>query len=851
MKKVLFLALFTSFITTNTQAQLFGKKKKKEDNKTEQKSKSDKKEIKEISKKCSAHEGLFKLYQDTANGELYIEIKKEQLNKEYIYFSYVENGIVEAGLYRGSYRSSKVFDIQKSFDRIEFRLQNNSYYFDPQNAISKAANANINTPIAISEKIEAYSDSSFLIKASALFMDENFATIKPTYPPGYKGFALGKMSKDKSKIESIRNYPKNTDVRSLYVYENTGTAARGSSASTDGRFVGISYHHSIIEMPENDYKPRFDDPRVGYFTTKQTDLTSASATPFHDFVHRWHLVKKNPDAELSEPVEPITWWIENTTPQELRPIIKEGVEHWNIAFEKAGFKNAVVVKIQPDTADWDAGDIRYNVLRWTSSPQPPFGGYGPSFVNPRTGQILGADIMLEYVYILGRLRQEKYFDRAGLGLEFDNEMYLQDEHFCSAGSLMQEATVFANSAFALNEISEIEKSKFLVQSLKRLVLHEVGHTLGLNHNMKGSSIHSPKEIKDKEFMKTHTLCNSVMEYPSINFAYDKEEQTSYYDDKPGAYDLWAIEFAYSTALEDEKKEQERLNKILNRSTDPMLTFGNDADDMRSSGKGIDPRVNIYDLSNDPVAYGTERIKLIDEKLMPKLLTEYAKDGQSYQELTNAYLTLTGEKFKQLRIMTRQIGGIYVNRAFAGQDTDTPPYTPVAKEVQKAAIETLASYAFAPNALETDEKLLKHLQLQRRGFNFFSSSEDPKVHERILVIHEDLLSHLLHHNVLARVVNSAEYGNTYKLEEYLADLTKAIFDADKNSSVNHMRQNLQLLYTQSLIDYLKNKSALPSTTSQVLYEINKIDKIANIKSADISTQAHRDHLKLMIKKVLEP
>ena len=138
-------------------------------------------------------------------------------------------------------------------------------------------------------------------------------------------------------------------------------------------------------MPENDYEVRYDDPRVGYFTTQVDDQTSTSSTPYRDLVHRWHLKKKDPNAAISEPVEPITWWIENSTPIEWRATITEGVLQWNKAFEKAGFKNAIVVKVQPDDADWDAGDIRYNVLRWTSSPQPPFGGYGPSFVKPKDG----------------------------------------------------------------------------------------------------------------------------------------------------------------------------------------------------------------------------------------------------------------------------------------------------------------------------------------------------------------------------------------------------------------------------------------------------------------------------------
>ena len=836
--------------TTDANSQFWKRKKKKtEEKKAPAKPKSKYKSIKSVTKNCEKFDGLFPIYQDTTSGKMYIEINEDKLGEEFIYFSYVENGLMDVGSFKGSYRGSKIFKIEKSYGNIEFILENTKYYFNPDNEISKSASTNINKPIIISEKILGKTGEKILINASSLFLQENFSKIKPTYPPGWRGPRLGRLSKTKTKPLKVKNYPNNTDVRSLYVYDNG--SGRGSAAMTSSQSISITYHHSIIEMPENDFKPRRDDPRVGYFMTQVTDQTSASVTPYRDMIHRWNLVKKDPDAKFSEPVEPIVWWIENTTPKELRPIIKEGVERWNLAFEKAGFKNAVVVKIQSDTATWDAGDIRYNVLRWTSSPQPPFGGYGPSFVNPRTGQILGADIMLEYVYILGRIRQSELFEKAGLGFMNQNENNLHHDHqYCSVGVMMQEDVFFGNTAISLVDLKGIEKDKFLRESIQRLVLHEVGHTLGLNHNMKGSTIQSVEDLKNLEKMQREGMCNSVMEYPAINFALNKEDQTYYYDDKPGFYDHWVIEYGYSTALENEEAEKKRLDKILSKSTDPMLVFGNDADDMRSPGKGIDPLVNIYDLSSDPVAYGIDRIKLIDTKLIPQLMKKFAKDNQSYMELRNAYLGLNGQKARQLNIMTRQIGGVYVNRAFVGQATTTAPLTPVPYATQKAAMTALTKYAFAPEVFEVDANLVKHLQAQRRGFNHRGSGEDPKLLERNLQVQSGLLRHLLHPNVLKRVSNTELYGNTYKLPEYLTDLTDAMFKTDRNTAVSSARQNLQILYVKYLVAYLGNKQALYNTKSQVLYQLNQILVIAKEKSADIATKAHKQHLQLLIEKALK-
>jgi hypothetical protein len=224
---------------------------------------------------------------------------------------------------------------------------------------------------------------------------------------------------------------------------------------------------------------------------------------------------------------------------------------WNEAFEKAGFKNAVEIRVQPDTADWDAGDIRYNVLRWTSSPTPPFGGYGPSFVNPRTGQILGADIMLEFVFFTNRLRQQEAFDVAGISQWLQSkEAWLEKHpHACEASYYMHQAALFGVTTLSLTGASETEIKEYVENALYYLVLHEMGHTLGLNHNMKASQLHMPDKIHDKQLTEQIGLTASVMDYPTANLALDKERQGQFFTTKPGPYDLWAIEFAYGNLEE--------------------------------------------------------------------------------------------------------------------------------------------------------------------------------------------------------------------------------------------------------------------------------------------------------------
>ncbi|HET6565524.1 MAG TPA: DUF5117 domain-containing protein, partial [Xanthomonadales bacterium] len=391
----LFAALLSLFVSCPIWAEEEAADKEKEEKP---------KTIAEYTKDADRIDGLFTLYRDRKTGETSMLIKPEQLDKEYIYWMQIANGVVDAGFFKGAYGPSGIVALHRNFNKIEFVEKNTAFYFDPENAISRAANANISDAVLAVETIVAKDDTSgeVLITVDKVFGTEAMAQVKPTPNPDADPkttFTLGELNADKTRVLNLRSYPANTDIEVEYVYNNPAPVVLGKPAVTDSRNVSIRVMHSLIEVPDNDYQPRRDDPRIGYFSNEITDLTSTEAAPYRDLITRWNLVKKEPGAAMSEPVEPITWWIENTTPVEWRDLIRDAALEWNKSFEKIGFKNAVVIKVQPDDADWDAGDIRYNVLRWTSSPNPPFGGYGPSFTNPRTGQIIGADIMLEYSFM--------------------------------------------------------------------------------------------------------------------------------------------------------------------------------------------------------------------------------------------------------------------------------------------------------------------------------------------------------------------------------------------------------------------------------------------------------------------
>lgn len=804
-------------------------------------------------KNTVAFDGLMKVYQDTTDGKLYLKLTADQFNREFIYWSYAENGVASVGFNRGSFRANEVFTIRRYFDQVQFEIQNTAYYFDPATALSKAAEANISPAVLLSEKVvaEDRAKGEVLIEATGLFLGEALDRVKAPSAPGSREFGLGTLSKSKSRVAKVRAYPENTDVVVDLVYDNPNGTGGGPDV-TDSRYVTVRLQHSILAMPAEDYAPRRDDPRVGYFGQQINDMTSPNAANYRDVINRWKLVKKNPDEPVSEPVEPITWWIENTTPLEFRDVIQRAGEAWNEAFEKAGFRNAIVVKVQPDDATWDAGDIRYNVLRWTSSPFPPFGGYGPSFTNPRTGQILGADIMFEYVFVANRLKQAALYNNLGL-VDFQEEH--QDHASCGAGHYLQQSALFGMQALAEAGASEEQKKRYLEESLYYLVLHEMGHTFGLNHNMKASQLHLPKDIHNRELTERVGLVGSVMDYPAVNVSLDPKKQGQYFTTKPGPYDLWAIEYGYSTGVADADAEEARLNEILARSTEPELTFGNDADDMRSPGKAIDPRVNVNDMSGDAITYGVERMQLVN-RLYGTLLDRYRKDGQSYQELVQAYAILGGEVNNAAAAISRYIGGVYVERGFNGQAGAKDPFTPVALADQKRAMNALRTYVFAPNAFDAAAPVWKFLQQQRRGFGFFSQTEDPKIHDRSLAIQRNVLAHLLHPAVMKRLTDSKLYGNQYSVAAMTTDLTDALFAADWATPVNGFRQNVQLEYVDRLIDIagLGEKPAAgydrPSQ-SAALAQIQRIRQLVRTNpGSDAETKAHRAHLALKLDKALD-
>lgn len=803
-------------------------------------------------KSCTKVDGLFTLYQDTATGSLKMLVKPEQLDKEFIYQSFSLGGPPSLFLNQNMIRITWVFSVKKVYDKIEFQQENTAFYYNPDKAISKAKNADVSVAKFYSTSIVAKDSTGYLIDVDDLFLSQNMDPVKPNYsnlPPGIKIFNLGNLNKSKSSYLKLRSFPNNTDVVVSLTFDNPTPTANGSSHVTDARYVEVKMQYSFLEMPDNDYKPRFDDPRVGYFMDQLEDVSTYEYPNYHDHIHRWNLVKKDPNAALSEPVKPIVWWVENTTPVEYRDIILQAGERWNMAFEKAGFKNAVVMKMMPDTASWDPADIRYNVIRWVASDL----GFaiGPSFVNPRTGEILGADITIDFGMLLFSLNEQSL---SKLGFEAHDYQWdagndHQHNNYCSMAEGMKAQQGLALAMLTAEGASDVELKKLTEQFMTELVLHEMGHTMGLAHNMKASQMLSLAEAHDTSITHKLGTTASIMDYTIVNIHSDPTKQGDYYSTIPGPYDCWAIEYGYTPFSKE--NEEAGLQEILKRSADRKLDFGNDAD-IVSAWNGIDPRVMTWDMSSDVVEYAEDRYKGINTRIA-KLQDSYMSNDASYQKLLFMYYMMQRGRSSMARSVSRYIGGVYVNRNFPAEIGSNLPYTPVSYEYQKRAMQFLNDYVFDPHAFDADAALYPYLQMQRRGWNFGGGTEDPKIQNLVLGIQSQALSFILSSTNLYRINNTSLYGNTYNVAEVMEDLVNACFDADWKSEVNLFRQNLQTAAVEQFIAVAVNNGGVYDNISSAAAFVQIKDLAKSLKKnkgKDALTKAHRAKLLFMIESAIE-
>ena len=758
-------------------------------------------DFEELTQELKKQDGLLTIYSNLDQGKAYLALSPRQFNRNILLSATLESGVGEAGLFRGWPINDLVVQFREMpGDRIQVAVPN-TYLRNSDGAgwQQRLQESSFSDSIIFAMDIVSIDPTSQvkLIDLSNLLLEKDLANLTEGL-----GWVLNGYSRNPelSRLESLQMFPENLEVDSVLGFSGGGATDPlaglfnfSLSGIPDSRGFSLQVRYSLSAVPvNNSYQPRQADERVGYFTTAfRAPLQARRTDPFVRYVNRWHLEKQNPQAELSPPKEPIVFWIENTTPPEYREAIRQGILAWNEAFEAAGFQGAIAARQMPDNATWEPSDVRYNVVRWSDSINNWAIGYGPSRVNPLTGQILDADVILDanvirllrqqyqtrgldtpgaaefYLQLCGQRSQTWYLQwmamqQAGeAGLEMTRNLEgwptegsnhrLTDDH--CAGYLSAQHNAFG--ALALSTLSGVDFSsdeldKFIQEYLVALTAHEVGHTLGLRHNFAGSLLISPEDLNDTAITQSQGLVSSVMDYFPPNIAPPGTAQGEYFPSRLGPYDLWAIEYGYREASPSPlgRAEQQMLNRILRRSTEPALAYATD----ENVFDFIDPESQAWDLSSDPMQYAIWQLDNA-QAVWSRLNRLSVNPGEGYGSLRRRVDLVFSYFFNNAMTLTDYIGGQRFRRLNPWENPNITPFEPIAAEKQRAALATLNQQVFAPDAFEFSSQLINQLAPDRWrhwGVQLTSYPLDYPIYERVLQVQSMALSELFLADRLARV-----------------------------------------------------------------------------------------------------
>lgn len=761
-----------------------------------------------LTKDAKRHDGLLPLYRK--DDKLYAEIPQRLLDKEFFVTISIARGIGDRFLLGGlSWGDGD--DWVWAFHKVDDKLQvvrKNVRFLAERGSPEAAAVSN------------AYTDSilysvPILAKTPAgghlIDLEKIFFTDLPKISSQLSGFAF---AKDRSTWASTKAFEDNVEIEVAATYSSSGKT--DLDTVPDSRAATLTIHYSLSLLPQNNYHPRLADPRVGYFVTALKDFSQdADEDRFVRYINRWQLEKADPKAAVSPPKKPIVFWIEKTVPYRYRQPIREGIEAWNAAFEQAGFASAIEVRQQPEKTDWDPEDVNYNTFRWITSGR----GFamGPSRVNPRTGQILDADIIFDADFVKHWQTEFETFtpqsiawltgglDPIGVGGISRSAAGCGCGH-CSlfAGHSYQTALgVTALVATATPAVSEKEKEKLVRQGLKQVAMHELGHTLGLRHNFKGSSLATLAEINAADLGKRKPASTSVMDYIPVNIVPSGQPQAAYYPTQLGVYDVWAIEYGYKPLPGSRPQdEKDGLEKIASRSGEPLLAFATDED---TESGDPDPLSNRYDLGSDPIAFAKQRAALVQE-VIPQLVERFTADDAGYERVRQAFGVLLAAHGQAAFIASRLIGGLHGSRSHRDDPGAPQPFTVVEAKQQRQALDLLAEQVFSDKPFSFPPEFYNQL-VSTRWLHWGAKSvdrEDYPVHEVVLLWQQRVLDQLLNARTLTRLADSElklpADEDAFTVAELLDRLTKAVFaevgdlqDGDytaRKPAISSLRRNLQ-------------------------------------------------------------
>lgn len=763
------------------------------------------KPFKEIIKDAKELKGFFNLYQK--DEKVWIEIRPEQFDKPFLFTYNIPNSIGERGLYGSQMGRGYHVVFKKVGSQVQLLAKNTEFVATPGTPQAHAVAQAFSDSLLASAAVLSTPSSEtkgILVDASALLFNDIPAystrleyAYRTIYAMDRANTSFGKLNVDDSLAGFFVNAHFMTPrIAASPLVPPPVALPTPPQTTPDPRSFFVGFYFNFSALPAEVMRPRLADDRLGHFVTTSYDFTDdiKPKTSRH-FVNRWRLEKQDPAAALSEPKQPIVYWLDKNVPEKYRKSISEGVLEWNKAFEKIGFKNAVVVKQQTEADTFDTMDARHASIRWFVGADVGF-AIGPSRVDERSGEILDADIGMSDVFARGARRM--------IG-EDGQQPAAQHQH--GDCDFAHEASMEMGFAMDLLDArGEVDmdspKAEALAQAyVKDVIMHEVGHTLGLRHNFRSSTIYTLKQLQDPAFTKVNGLAGSVMDYVPFNLATKGEPQGEYVMSSLGPYDYWAIEYAYKPI--DADKEKEELTRIASRSTEPLLAYGTDEDSMGTMVS--DPDVNVFDLGSDPLAYIQKRLT-ISRELWDRLQTRQLKAGDSYEALRRSFDYGFGQFARTVPLATKYVGGTTFLRDHAG--TGRATFTPIPVERQRLALKLVSDSLFAAKSFVFTPELLSRL-----GVDHFqrANRNDVSISARLLSLQTGALDSLMSDMVAQRMLNTAEKLRDPKkvlsLHELYGTLQSNIWsELASGADISSARRNLQREHLKRLSNALLKPAA---------------------------------------------